>query len=88
VTICIAVSVGEGLVLAADSAVTLEGDTQTPAGVQRQILNSFSFGNKVTQLKDYPIGIMTWGTGSLEDRSILSLILEFEFGYQPAGANN
>ena len=80
-TICVAVSVGEGLVMAADSATTLEGELQTPTGKQHSVLKTFIYGNKLTQIKDYPIGIMSWGLASIEDRTILSLIMEFEHSY-------
>jgi len=81
-TICISVSVAEGLVLAADSAVMLEGVMQTKNGQQKKgILQTFEFANKVAQIKDYPIGVMSWGIASIGDRSIQSLIMEFEYDY-------
>lgn len=83
-TICVSVSVAEGLVLAADSAVTLEGQITTPKGTANGVLQQFNFANKVTRFKDYPIGIMTWGTASISNRSIQSLIMEFEHSYQSA----
>lgn len=45
------------------------------------------YGNKVTRVKDYPIGVMTWGLASIEARSIQSLIMEFEYGYEPVATN-
>ena len=80
-TICVAVRVAEGLVLAADSAVVLQGMVNTPSGPQQTILQTFNFANKVTHLKDYPIGVLNWGLGSINVRSIQSLIMEFEYGY-------
>ena len=80
-TICVSVRIPEGLVLAADSMVVLEGTVDTPQGKQTGIFQTFEFANKVAQLKDYPIGVMSWGIASLNDRSIQSLIMEFEHDY-------
>jgi hypothetical protein len=82
-TICVSVRVAEGLVMAADSAVTLQGDVVTPAGVQRHVLQSFEYATKVAQVGGLPMGVMTWGLGSISSRSIQSLVMEFEFGYTP-----
>ena len=81
-TICVSVSVAEGLVLAADSAVTLQGQVKTSGGTANGVLQQFNFANKVTRFKDYPIGIMSWGSASISDRSIQSLVMEFEHTYQ------
>src|SRR4030067_1211777 len=70
-TIAIVVKVGEGLVLGADSAVSLP----TPAGT---IAHIFNYGRKLYNVLDYPIGIVTWGLGMIENRNIESLIKEFE----------
>jgi hypothetical protein len=80
-TICISVNVAEGLVLAADSAVMVSGTINTPQGTGQGIIQSFQFANKVTRFKNYPIGIMNWGSGSIGDRSVQSLIMEFEYDY-------
>lgn len=84
-TICISVSVAEGLVMAADSAVTLSGQVNTAQGpLPTAVFQQFNFANKVTRFKDYPIGVMSWGVASISDRSIQSLIMEFEHGYPQA----
>ena len=70
--------------MAADSAVTLHGQIQTPSGVADTVVQQFNFANKVTRFKDYPIGLMSWGLASISDRSIQSLIMEFEHTYQSA----
>ncbi len=54
-TICAAVKIAEGLVMAADSASMLEGTVDTPQGTQRGVVQTFSFANKVTRIKDNPI---------------------------------
>ncbi len=67
--------------MAADSAVTLHGVVDTPTGRSNGVIQQFNFANKVTRFKDYPIGIMSWGSASISDRSIQSLIMEFEHTY-------
>ena len=85
--ICVGVRAAEGLVLAADSAVSLQGTIQTPQGPEQVLLQTFAFGNKVTRVEDYPIGVMTWGLASIEARSIQSLIMEFEYSYDGIAGN-
>ena len=81
-TICVSVRTPEGLILAADSMVTLEGTIRNPQGQQTtSVLQTFEFANKLTRIKDYPIGVMTWGIASISDRSIPSLIMEWEHDY-------
>ncbi|MGA3130954.1 MAG: hypothetical protein ABSD59_09150 [Terracidiphilus sp.] len=78
-TICVSVQVAEGLIFAADSAVTLSGLLQgqsTP-----QVLQIFESANKVTQFGDYPIGVMSWGMGAIHNRTVQSLIMEHEYAY-------
>lgn len=85
-TICISVRVAEGLVLAADSASMLQGSVK---GGPTQILQTFGFANKITRiLDDYPIGVMSWGIGSISDRSIQSLVMEFAYDYDPEQESN
>ena len=81
-TICASIRTPEGLVLAADSMVSLEGAINTPQGPKTGIFQTFEFANKVMQLKDYPIGVMSWGIASISNRSIQSLIMEFEYDYK------
>jgi hypothetical protein len=86
-TICVSVKIAEGLVLAADSAVMVLGKINTPQGEGEGLIQSFQFANKVTHFKNYPIGIMNWGSGSIGDRSIQSLIMEFEYAYPDKAEN-
>ena len=62
-TIAISIKVNDGVVLAADSASTMYGkDAQGNTG----IFNVYDNANKVANLhKDIPVGIITWGTGSI-----------------------
>lgn len=50
-------------------------------------MKTFEFANKLVRIKDYPIGVMTWGISSLSDRSIPSLIMEWEHGLPPLKDN-
>jgi hypothetical protein len=89
VTICVSVLSAEGLVFAADSVVTLTGILQDDKGNRQvSVIQTFNYANKVTHLKDYPIGVMAWGLASFGDRSIQSLIMEFEYGYPSMAANS
>ncbi len=83
-TICVSVKVAEGLVFAADSAVMLQATQIKDGRPVSAIIQSFNFASKVTQVKDYPIGVMSWGLGSLKERSIQSLVMEFEYTYPPS----
>lgn len=76
-TIVVAVKVNDGLVLAADSAVAVHGG---PAGHPPGILKTYSYGRKLSHIKDYPIGVLSWGISLLGSRTIESLISEYEFG--------
>ena len=73
-SICVSVNVGEGLVLAADSTSTIEGAI---AGQSPGVLNTYEHATKLCQVKDYPIGVATWGIGSVGARTVASLVGEF-----------
>ena len=75
-TICVSVKVSEGLVLAADSTAAIEGSLgDGPRGV----LKTYDHMRKLSRVKDYPIGTMTWGTAHIGARTVGSLIEEFEY---------
>jgi|GEM_PF-1882823 len=78
-TICISVRVSEGLVLAADSMATVEGEYSDGNNVQKGVLKTFPNARKLSQLKDYPIGILSWGSYTIGERTVESLIREFEY---------
>jgi len=80
-TIVVAVKVNDGLVLAADSAVAVHGG---PAGQPPGILKTYDYGRKLSHIKDYPIGTLSWGISLLGSRTIESLINEYEFGLPSA----
>ena len=65
-TIAIALKVGDGVVLGADSAATLSGD----GGVANVYFNAEKLTNLV---KGLPLGMVTYGLGGLDGRSVTSL---------------
>ena len=81
-SICVSVRVGEGLVLAADSTSTIEGAV---GGGPPGVLKTYDHASKLCQLKDYPIGVASWGLGSVSTRAIASLVAEFSNDVRPAG---
>lgn len=78
-TICVAVKVSEGLVLAADSTAVVQGAIHGPDGPgQAGILKTYDHARKLSHVKDYPIGTLSWGTALVGSRSVESLIKEYE----------
>lgn len=79
-TICVSVKVSEGLVLAADSIAAVQGNLRRPDGVETEgILKTYDHARKVSHIKDYPIGTLSWGISLIGSRSVESLIKEFEY---------
>lgn len=79
-SICVLVKVGEGLVLASDSASAVAGAPVTPNGKQgpQGILKVFFNANKIFQIRKLPVGVMSWGAGAFQERTVASLVEEFE----------
>ncbi|MEA3361527.1 MAG: hypothetical protein U9R17_19260 [Thermodesulfobacteriota bacterium] len=79
-TVCVAVKVSEGLVLAADSTAAIQGNIHDPAGGKPApgILKTYHNVRKLSHIKDYPIGTLTWGSALIGSRSVESLIKEYE----------
>ena len=71
-TIALAVKVNDGVILAADGASTLTlVDSTTGEG---GVANVYNNANKITNLlKGSPIGMITWGSGSIGIESIATL---------------
>ena len=83
-SIVITVKVGEGVVLVADSAGTIEGEVKGPGVQGRGILQTYYHAKKISHLGDYPIGTLTWGISHLGARNIESFIKEYESTLPPA----
>lgn len=79
-SVCVLVKVGEGLVLASDSASTVAGTPVTPDGQQgpQGVVKVFFNSTKIFQIRDLPVGILSWGAGSFQSRTVASLVEEFE----------
>ena len=78
-TIAISIKVGEGLVYAADSTSSFFDMT----GAKPELVQSFNHARKLIQVEEYPIGILTFGQGSIGSRNLESLVAEFENGLTP-----
>ena len=78
-SVVVYVKVSEGIVIAADSMATIEGQIVGDDGkVHSGVLKTFEHAKKVSHLADYPIGTLTWGLSQIGTRTIESLIKEFE----------
>lgn len=74
-TIAISIKVNDGIVLASDSAATLIG--RDPSG-RASVFNIYENADKVFNLKKgSPIGAITWGSGSIGNSSISTLVKDF-----------
>lgn len=78
-TICISVKVSEGVVLAADSTATIMGWATNPPSGEPSVLKTYDHARKLSHVKDYPIGTLSWGTYLIGSRSVESLIKEYEY---------
>ena len=83
-TVAIVVQVSEGLVLATDSAMAVQGELarpgQAPTGGLLKVYNS---ATKIVQLRDWPLGIVTFGLGQIKNRTIESHVQEFADAQPP-----
>lgn len=72
-TIAISLKVNDGLVLAADSASTII--EHSAEGNPTNVVNVYNHANKIANLrKGWPIGVVTWGSGSIGPASISTLL--------------
>lgn len=75
-TIAISLKVNDGVVLAADSAATIFA--QQADGNAIGVVNVYDNADKVFNLcKGQPIGVITWGSGSIGESSLSTLIKDF-----------
>jgi len=77
-SIAIAVKVSDGLVLASDSSTSIVVTEKGRKGIAQVYENA----DKVTQLGRLPVGIVAWGIGNLQSKSITRLVEEFGEDYQ------
>jgi len=75
-SICVTVKVGDGVVIAADSAITV-GEPLPGQPDKMMVHQVYEHGTKIVQVGDYPLGVATFGIGWVGNRSISSLLGEF-----------
>lgn len=80
-TICASVKVRDGLVLGTDSMTQIWATDQNG---NRGPIKTYSNARKLFQIKDLPIGVMTYGIGNLGQRSIQGVLREFSETYNGA----
>lgn len=78
-SIAISCNLSDGVIMGADSAVTISGKLIDPDGVREGVLKVYNEAEKIFQLCDFPVGIMTYGLGMLGERTLESYIREFEY---------
>lgn len=71
-TIVASVKSRDGLILAADSMTTVT----VPGPTGPQFFKAYENGRKLYQMRDLPVGAVTYGLGNIGSRSIEGLVLE------------
>jgi hypothetical protein len=79
-TIALSIKVGEGLVLAADSTTSFFSGGN--------LAQSYHHARKLLQLEEYPVGVLTYGLGSVAGRNLESLVAEYERTLTPFQAGD
>jgi len=73
-SVSIAIKVSDGLILASDSATSIAvTDDQGNTGIAKVYENA----DKIAQIGNCPVGVTTWGIGSLQSKTITRLVEEF-----------
>lgn len=81
-TICVSVKVRDGLVLGTDSMTQIWGQDQQTGN--RIPIKNYANARKLFRVKDFAIGVMTYGIGNLGPRSVYGFVREFGSGYDDA----
>jgi hypothetical protein len=85
-TIAVSIKINDGLVLAADSASTVIGATHEG---QLQVFNVYNNAVKLFNLrKGLPIGAVTWGSGSIGQSSISTIIKDLRQMFTSGGGKH
>lgn len=82
-TIAVACNLADGVVMGADSAITIHGAVETPTGKQEGIVKVYNDAEKLFQLYELSVGVVTYGVAQLNLRTIDSYIREFEHEHSP-----
>lgn len=80
-TIAVVCTLSDGLVFGADSAVTIQGSIQNRLMNVQGVLKVYNDAEKLFQLAAYPIGVVTYGVGTMNQRGMESYVREFELRY-------
>lgn len=74
-TIAISMKINDGIILATDSSSTIFGKNEE--GID-EVHHTYFTADKLFNIKKgSPIGVMTWGEGSINNQSISTLIKDF-----------
>lgn len=74
-TIAISMKINDGIILATDSSSTIFGKNED--GID-EVHHTYFTADKLFNIKKgSPIGVMTWGEGSINNKSISTLIKDF-----------
>jgi len=78
-TIGIVCNLSDGVIIGADSAITLQGESKSPSGKKtRGVLKVYNEAEKIFHLENSKVGILIYGTAILGKRTIESFVREFE----------
>ena len=81
-TIAVACCLADGVVMGADSAITIHGTIESPNGLQSGVLKVYGDAEKLFPLFDLSVSMVTYGLAQLGKRTIQSFIREFENHYK------
>jgi hypothetical protein len=77
-TIAIVANLSDGVVLGADSAITIQGRAELPGSVMEGVLKVYNDAEKVFHLANLNIGLVSYGIAMIGKRTIESYVREFE----------
>lgn len=76
-TIVASVKVRDGIVLASDSMTMIQVSMPIPGGGSQAVpVKTYQYARKLFRVGPHPVGVLTWGVGSLGPRSVESLMLD------------
>ncbi len=86
-TIVASVKVRDGIVLASDSMTMIQVSMAVPSGGTQVVpVKTYQYARKLFRIASRPMGVLTWGVGSLGPRSVESLMLDVS-NATPPGAS-
>jgi len=83
-SIAVCCTLADGVVLGADSAVTVVGTRNKPDGSQETgVLKVYNDAEKIFSVHKLPVGIVTFGLATVANRTLKSLVRQFEIEHSP-----